>query len=269
MVNVEAGVLTPKEHERAFRGIEGILDLLYHEKKRVEELTTFTDRKIIFLLEGTGLFHWSFVNALGQVNDSLQQLPEVRSMEEFQDISRSIQQKVRAIETMLRGAYEFINRALAWTHSLLEDEHRIRLGVANYYHQGRVSGLSDEDIAEMARVTELIEHDIKNLSSTLQRLQQLFVLGNGKKGILPQLLALLKQYHPSLGRAREFTITFRQQVRDIAERMNRLKTGVINIERHLASEEHTIENALYVREQYLHQLVGKKIILEERARKTA
>ena len=169
----------------------------------------------------------------------------------------------------MRGAYYFINRALAWTAQLLEDEHRIRLLVADYYHKGRISGLTDEEEAEMARVAELISKDIQNLSLALQRLQQLFIIGRGKKGLLPVLLALLKEYNPSKGYDRNFTIKFRQQVRDIAERMNRLKIGVINIERHLAKEEHTIENALSVREQFLHQLVGKKIIVEERARRSA
>src|SRR3989344_2604811 len=211
MVNVEEGMLSHDEHARAFRGIDGVVDLLYHEKKRLTSLTAFTDRKIIFLLEGTGLFHHNFVNALGQLNDTLQQLSEATSTEQFTFISKSIQKKVQDIEKIMRGAYYFINRALAWTAQLLEDEHRIRLSVADYYHQRRISALTDEEEAEMVRVGELIERDIKSLSFALQRLQQLFMRGKGKKGLLPILLALLNEYNPWKGYDRSFMIRFRQQ----------------------------------------------------------
>ncbi|MFH1275567.1 MAG: hypothetical protein ABIH82_00485 [Candidatus Woesearchaeota archaeon] len=248
------------EHKRAFDRIEVLDDLLRHEKVELSELTSYTDRKIIFILERAGIYGESFVGKIALLNDLLQNLIFEKDPQKWDDVVAKIQFLIigrNGIQDLLKKAWESILFMVSRLNQILKDEEEIRLAVANFYHEGTLSALSDEDEQEMTRLTELVLRDLKLMRTTLLYLKKLFVDEKSQVKLFPSLLDLMKQFNDSKKYKNKaiFRLSLANKTREIVIIMNRIKDNIIKKERELDHEENHTGRLMQLREEF----VNKKI----------
>lgn len=285
-------IWTQKEAGTIRRSFGRLLDLFTVRKKLREEevaldkLEHFNHRKLVAILQRTGLFHHSFANDIIQLQASLQEWAGLEQKKGRMVLSeqlglrpsvgKRIEQDIQGTATRLlrhlHAARVIIQVQLRFLEGPLKlegQQPRIMKDIQRQLAEEHLTELEAEDAQRYTEISQLVAQDLKDIQSLLMYLDQLFKNTQKQTGELQTFISFLERVSREKSYPTELRKEFQETVSHSVSRLNSIKDLVIRAQTKLMENEKQAHQHVRERERYFKQLLGEMQAEAQQQRRAA